>query len=36
MKNDECRNQSRALIKRMGLILDMLRSETDDIWGQKR
>ena len=35
MKNDEWRNQSRAPIKRMDLILDMLRSKTDDIWGQK-
>ena len=35
MMTDEWRNQSRALIKRMELILDMLRSKTDDIWGQK-
>ena len=35
MKNNEWRNQSRAPIKRLELILDMLRSKTDDICGQK-
>lgn len=36
MKNDEGRNYSRALLKRMALIPDILRAEIDGSWGQKR
>lgn len=35
MKNDEGRNYSRALLKRVALPPDMLRSEIDGSWDRK-
>ena len=35
MKNDEGTNYSRALLKRVVLIPDKLRSEIDGSWGHK-
>lgn len=35
MKNGEGRNYSRALLKRMALIPDILRSRMNGSWGQK-